>query len=228
MRIDNTNEIETLLNFPNEGGKGTFYRFALILRKKDYSPENPSPLVYKDGRREMCVRQWIVTNRGEALAAIPDMKSLADLTGGRIYLGLDRKRCLGALRAMRSSIDVALDQLADAGCPPNFGRLLNRMAMSAAAVAESSDHRGRRWLFDVDTTDKRVVREVEDVCVSVKGSQFKAPSESQMRFVRSQFWDSDVVVIEKPSAVDPKNLGGTAVLHMFHQKSEEDHENECA
>ena len=68
----------------------------------------------------------------------------------------------------------------------------------------------------------------EHVSVSVKGSQFKAPSESQMRFVRSQFWDSDVVVIEKPSAVDPKNIGGTAVLHMFHQKSEEDHENECA
>ena len=207
MRIDNTNEIEALLNFPNDGEKGTFYRFALILRKKDYSPENPSPLVYKDGRREMCVRQWIVTNRDEALAAIPDMKSLADLTGGRIYLGLDRKRCLGALRAMRSSIDVALDQLADAGCPPNFGRLLNRMAMSAAAVAEASDHRGRRWLFDVDTTDKRVVREVEDVCVS--GYVATLPTVNGYHVIAERTFNAKALVL--PENVDLKENAMTLI-----------------
>ena len=64
----------------------------------------------------------------------------------------------------------------------------------------------------------------EHVSVSVKGS-LKAPSESQMRFVRSLFWDSEAVVIEKPSTIDPKNLAGTAVLHLFHQKTEEEVDN---
>ena len=76
MLIDNTETIKSVLQFD---GSRYYYKFAVIARRKDY-PEAECSIINKEGRREVCVHQWMVSSMEEVeyRECTPDVRELYD------------------------------------------------------------------------------------------------------------------------------------------------------
>lgn len=87
MLVNNTETIKSVLQFD---GSRYYYKFAVIVRRKDY-PEGKCPIINKEGRREVCVHQWMVSSMEDYERLLPDMLRYVELFRARLYVTLDRK-----------------------------------------------------------------------------------------------------------------------------------------
>lgn len=159
MLIDNTETIKSVLQFD---GSRYYYKFAVIVRRKDY-PEAECPIISKEGRREVCVHQWMVSSMEDYERLLPDMLKYTELFKARLYVTLDRKDLYKTLvyadTILRDAINgIALGQK-DVSCK-SFSKLVN----SATSVKESSSKEGKCWLFDVDTKDEPTIQHILSAC----------------------------------------------------------------
>lgn len=148
MQVDNTQTIKKVLQFD---GSRYYYKFAVIVRKKDY-PEDECPVLNKEGRREVCVHQWLVSSMEDYGRLLPDMLHYTELFKARLYVALDRKDLYKTLIHMENVVRDTINSIA-LGQKNVSCKSVSKLVNSATSVKESSSKEGKCWLFDVDTQD---------------------------------------------------------------------------
>lgn len=155
--INNVEHVRSnLLDF----SKGGYYRFSLVIRKKDFNDENVFRKFIgssKDGSREVVVRQWLIDSVDRFDQTIDSMLFFANVCGGRLYLNTDNKNQYKTYAHIRDQTLQILDQYAYGG--EVSIRRINRLAHSASSVSETSG-KIKRWMFDVDTMERAVLNDL--------------------------------------------------------------------
>lgn len=167
------NNFEALLNSkilkfePN-----TYYKLACLVRQKDF-PESKSPWL-KEGRREMCAKQWLVQSKEEILELKDNMIQTCNLYNGRLYLCLDRRDLKKSWMRIRDRANQVIDTIAFSDKWEGQARQLNRLLNSVTSEEEVSCHQGKHYLLDCDTEDLNLIYEcVNKVPTHVNTTVFK-------------------------------------------------------
>lgn len=159
LLMDNTKVVKNVLKFE---GNRYYYKFAVIVRKKDYA-EGECPIANKEGRKEVCVHQWLVSSMEDYERLLPDMLHYAELFKARLYVTLDRKDLYKTLMYIDTVVRDALNSVA-LGQNNMSCKSLSKLVNSATSVKESNSKEGKCWLFDVDTKDENTLGCVKDIC----------------------------------------------------------------
>ena len=155
VRINNTNVIKKVLKFE---GNRYYYKFAVIVRQKDY-PENECPILNKEGRREVCVHQWLVQSLEDYERLLPDMLKYVELFQARLYITLDRKDLYKTLIYAQKIVTDAINSVV-LGQQNMSAKSVSKLTNSITSVSESNSKEGKCWLFDVDTKDFETLQNV--------------------------------------------------------------------
>lgn len=170
--VDNTNKLKDVMEFKN----GAYYKFVCLVRAKDYKENSDEQVLHCMEKQEILVKDWLVDTPERLAGTLPDMLKFTELFKCRLYMCTDRKSVLKTLKTMRDTVQNYLDPFLgnpNASCSV---RAVKKVASSASNMDESSDKGGRKWLFDVDTKDKEVLKMVEEYCGSSYESTFETKS----------------------------------------------------
>lgn len=170
--VDNTNKLKDVMEFKN----GAYYKFVCLVRAKDYKENSDEQVLHCMEKQEILVKDWLVDTPERLAGTLPDMLKFTELFKCRLYMCTDRKSVLKTLKTMRDNVQNYLDPFLgnpNASCSV---RAVKKVASSASNMDESSDKGGRKWLFDVDTKDKEVLKMVEEYCGSSYESTFETKS----------------------------------------------------
>lgn len=163
LTINNVQLIrDNVLFFSNDNKSRYYYKFVALVRAKDYQEHN-QPLSNKQGSREIVVHQWLVSSYEQFDKLIGDMLTFVRLFRCRLYVTTDRKDIVKTFVYAKNRLSEVVDNLA-LGQKDVSGRLLNKLVNSASSVDETSEHNGRRWMFDVDSKDRQILQQVIDSC----------------------------------------------------------------
>ena len=170
--VDNTSKLKDVMEFKN----GAYYKFVCLVRAKDYKENSDEQVLHCMEKQEILVKDWLVDTPERLAGTLPDMLKFTELFKCRLYMCTDRKSVLKTLKTMRDNVQNYLDPFLgnpNASCSV---RAVKKVASSASNMDESSDKGGRKWLFDVDTKDKEVLKMVEEYCGSSYESTFETKS----------------------------------------------------
>lgn len=92
------------------------------------------------------------------------MKTVVEMFKCRLYMTLDRKSTMKTLIAARDVINRQLDSYLGVKEPQVSVKMFNKLVPSVTQLAESSDRKCKRWMFDVDTKDVNVLNVVKKLC----------------------------------------------------------------
>ena len=172
LKVDNTSKLKDVMEFKN----GAYYKFVCLVRAKDYKENSDEQVLHCMEKQEILVKDWLVDTPERLAGTLPDMLKFTELFKCRLYMCTDRKSVLKTLKTMRDTVQNYLDPFLgnpNASCSV---RAVKKVASSASNMDESSDKGGRKWLFDVDTKDKEVLKMVEEYCGSSYESTFETKS----------------------------------------------------
>ena len=156
MLIDNTELARSFMRFDENEPSRYYYKFSVLVRRKDY-PDGSCPVLAREGSREACIRQWLVSSVENYDKTLPDMLTFMNLFHARLYMTADRKDLYKTLIQARNEINSLLDSAVLGQCNAS-SRNLNRLINSVTSISESSSRNGKCWLFDVDTKDEQIVQ----------------------------------------------------------------------
>lgn len=156
LYVNNTRLLNRFLFFQ----KDTYYKFAIIIRKKD----GKNTLSSNYDRREIIVKNYLISSKEELDMYLPDMIKLADFVGGRLYVTTDRKDIRKTLVNITKKCNDYLAQLVLGNQDNLSTRLIGKLTSSATSEAESSCKDDKKWLFDIDTKDNTVKNEIYKLC----------------------------------------------------------------
>ena len=171
--INNFNVIDNFLQFE----EGTFYKFELLVRNTDGHND-----LYQEGysktNKNIVIKSWYVDNKDYYEKIKHEMITMANLTGARIYITLDRKDNVklvqGVLHSFTDSICAMLK-----GQKPAIKNLSRTFASETSKEINSSS-KFRTIMFDIDTRDESIkniivnyiemehVNKAKEVCPRVK------------------------------------------------------------
>lgn len=154
--VNNTRLLDRFLFFQ----KDTYYKFVIIIRKKD----GKNTLSSNYDRREIIVKNYLISSKEELDMYLPDMIKLANFVGGRLYVTTDRKDTRKTLVNMTKKCNDYLAQLVLGNQDNLSTRLIGKLTSSATSEAESSCKHDKKWLFDIDTKDNDVKNEIYNLC----------------------------------------------------------------
>ena len=151
--IDNFNVIENFMQFE----KGTFYKFECLVRNTD-----GDNILYEQGysktNKNILVKSWYVDNKEYYDKIKQEMIKMCNLTGGRLYITLDRKN---NIKLVQELIHGLTDTLCDMIQGKEIGiKALSKMFASKTSVKETSDKKTKTIMFDVDTKDTRYLNAI--------------------------------------------------------------------
>lgn len=150
----------------------TYYKLACIVRQKDF-PNSKSPWL-KEGRREMCAKQWLVQSKEEILELKDNMIQTCKLYNGRLYLCLDRRDLKKSWMRVRDRANQIIDFIVFSDKWNGSAKQLNKLLNSVTSEEEISCHGGRRYLLDCDTNDLNLIYEcLSKVPINVNVTVFK-------------------------------------------------------
>lgn len=155
--IDNFLEIENFMTFK----EGSFYKFELLARNTDSDTNVVLLDPYTDGKpKNFNIKEWYVDSLEYYHKVKHEMKGLAELTGTRLYMVLDRKdkRKLG-INAIRSLIDITYEF-------PENSRKVFKVIDSESSKKEASEHDLRTVMWDVDIKESIIVEALDDYIIS--------------------------------------------------------------
>lgn len=161
--INNFNVIDSFLQFE----EGTFYKFEALVRNTDGN--NP---LYTEGcaniNKNILIKSWYVDTKEYYEKIKHEMITLADLTGARLYVTLDRK---DNVKLVNSLLHILADTLVGIvnGQKPSI-KSISKFITSETSKVENSSKSLRTVMFDVDTKDIGVKQLVEGYIKS-KGQQ---------------------------------------------------------
>lgn len=159
LLVDNTEVVKKVLKFE---GSRYYYKFAVIVRKKDYE-EGACSVLNKEGRREVCVHQWLISSIEDYERLLPDMLHYAELFKARLYVTLDRKDLYKTLMYIDTIVRDALNS-AVLGQNNVSCKSLSKLTNSATSVKESNSKEEKTWMIDVDTKNVSVISCVKRIC----------------------------------------------------------------
>ena len=109
FEIDNSLKLVDLVSFK----PGTFYKFFLVIRKKDGSPIADYLTTTK---KEKIIKYWIIESKEAFDKYFPEMNFFCQtFPGSRLYLVLDRKDTNKSLRRLWDRFIEELDCCVDGG-----------------------------------------------------------------------------------------------------------------
>lgn len=168
LLIDNTDKLKAIMEF---NPSLSYYKFVCLIRKKDYK-DKEMPLSNKE-KQEILVKQWLVDSQESLDKQLPDMLKMTDVFKCRLYMCLDRKSTMKTLVQMRNQINNYLDPFLGNDNPSCSVKAINKVAISASSISESSDKEFRRWLYDCDSLSPSLEEYVRDDCGQFYLATFK-------------------------------------------------------
>ena len=169
--VDNTAKLKNVMNFK----QGSYYKFVALVRAKDYKNSSEQVLTSME-KQEILVKDWMVDSQEMLDKTLPDMLTFTNMFKCRLYMCTDRKSIVKTLKTMRDTVQKYLDPFIGNSNADCSVQALKKICSSATNKDESSDSDGRKWLFDVDTKDKEVLKMVEEYCGSSYESTFETKS----------------------------------------------------
>lgn len=161
MLVDNTSKLKKVMVF---NPQKSYYKFVALIRAKDYRDGAEKPVLTNIEKQEVFVRQWLVDSEEVLERCLPDMLAITELFKCRLYMTTDRKSTVKTMMYARNKLNECLDHFVMSSNASVSVRMLNKLIPSASQVSESSDGE-KRWMFDVDTKDENVLKEVQEkVC----------------------------------------------------------------
>ena len=143
--VNNFTEVENYMKFE----KGTFYKFAIIVRNKD----GRTPLIVKNAPSgETTIKQWYVNTADYYFSrAKQEMTALADATRGRLYMCIERKSTYKMfLLLLDKIVEIIKEALTDTNSTP---KRLNKIINRITSESKCSDKNYKTWMYDIDNED---------------------------------------------------------------------------
>lgn len=161
MLVDNTSKLKKVMVF---NPQKSYYKFVALIRAKDYRDGTEKPVLTNTEKQEVFVRQWLVDSEESLDKCLPDMLAITEMFKCRLYMTTDRKSTVKTMMYARNKLTECLDHFVMSQNATISVRMLNKLIPSASQVVESSDNE-KRWMFDVDTKNKYVLKFVQEkVC----------------------------------------------------------------
>ena len=151
--IDNFEQIEQFMEFE----EGTFYKFELLVRNTDGENEL-FPERSSNTNRNILIKSWYVDNFEYYKKIKHEMITLANLTGARLYMTLDRKDNVKLVQSLIHSFTDTLCAICK-GQKPSIKNISKTFASETSKV-ENSSKTTKTLMWDVDTDDDRVMKSV--------------------------------------------------------------------
>ena len=153
--IDNFHVIDNFLQFEFDGG--SFYKFELLVRNTD--GENS---LYKEGysntNKNILIKSWCVDSESYYERIKHEMITLANMTGARLYVTLDRKDNKKLVQSIaRRFFDLSM-AIVEGSKPAIKG--ISKAFASETSKVENSSKGTKTLMWDVDTTDEIIVNAV--------------------------------------------------------------------
>lgn len=148
--IDNFKEIEKFLDFE----EGYFYKFECLVRNTD----GENSLYYEgmsNSNKNLLIKNWYVDTKEYYQKIKHEMMTLCDMTGGRLYLTLDRKSNKKLLQELLKGINNKYIDYTN-GCKTSI-KSITKLFSSKTSVKEVSDKEHKTIMFDIDTKDNVVL-----------------------------------------------------------------------
>ena len=153
MLVDNRRLIRSMLEeiLPKEEVGDGFFKFEALVRTKD-DPEN---VFIQQHKGSFLVHSWVVKTLSQYDKYIDEMVKLCDLTGARLYVNLDQKSTEKLVIDLADSSMSLIKQMLRNNqiSTKNTFNLLN----SITSRNTTSIHDTRKYLFDVDSKDVKVL-----------------------------------------------------------------------
>lgn len=151
--IDNFDTIEQFMKFE----PGTFYKFESLVRNTDGKND-----LFEEGESEtnknILIKSWYVDNQKYYERIKPQMIKMAELTGARIYITLDKK---SNAKLVQELLHRCTDYLCEMLQGKEIGiKTLSKMFASCTSVDTTSAKHGRTIMFDVDTSNRILLEEL--------------------------------------------------------------------
>lgn len=144
--IDNFDVIDSFLMFR----EGYFYKFEALLRNTD----GYNPLLYQgisNSNKNILIKNWYIDSEEYYEKMKPQMKTLCDMTGARLYVTLDRKEIN---RLIECIYDKSSEMLKGLVHNVSYGtKKINKIISSCSSIIECSDKASKTLMFDIDTKD---------------------------------------------------------------------------
>lgn len=161
LLVNNTNKLKKVMVF---NPKKSYYKFVALIRAKDYKNSEDKPVLMNTEKQEVFVKQWLVDSEELLDKCLPDMLAVTEMFKCRLYMTTDRKSTVKTMMYARNKLNECLDHFVMSENASVSVRMLNKLIPSASLVSESSDSE-KRWMFDVDTKNKYVLKFVQEkVC----------------------------------------------------------------
>ena len=139
--------------------EGTFYKFELLIRNTDGGND-----LYQEGysktNKNILIKSWYVDNKDYYEKIKHEMITMANLTGARLYITLDRKDNVKLVQGLLHSYTDSLCAIVK-GQKPAIKNLSKTFA-SETSKEENSSPKFRTIMFDVDTKDEIIKDAVID------------------------------------------------------------------
>lgn len=150
MPINNFSVIDQFLEFE----QGTFYKFELLVRNTDGS----NPLFqegYSNKNKNTLIKSWYIDSQEYYSRMKHEMITLADLTGARLYVTLDKKDNVKLVQSLVHNFTNTLVGITN-GQTPSIKSISKNLASETSKV-ENSRKSSKTIMFDVDTKDIKVL-----------------------------------------------------------------------
>lgn len=152
MIIDNFDVIDKFLQFE----KGYFYKFECLIRNTD-GQNSLYEQGYSKVNKNILIKSWYVDNSVYYEKIKTQMKSLCDLTGGRLYVTLDRKSTLKLIQQIIMSLTQFLYDKIEIKDLDLDMKTISKMLASKSSIKETSDKSHRTIMFDIDCKDQSIL-----------------------------------------------------------------------
>ena len=153
--IDNFEQIENFMQFK----EGTFYKFELLVRNTDGENEL-FPERCSNTNRNILIKSWYVDNFEYYKKIKHEMVTMANLTGARLYMTLDRKDNVKLVQNLIHSFTDTLCAICN-GQKPSIKNIAKTFASETSKV-ENSSKTTKTLMWDVDTKQPEIVNHVHE------------------------------------------------------------------
>jgi hypothetical protein len=189
--IDNFHVIDSFLHFE----EGSFYKFELLVRNTD--GEND---LYEEGysktNKNILIKSWYVDSEAYYEKVKHEMITLANITGARLYVTLDRKDNRKLVQSIaRRFFDLSMAIVE--GSKPAIKGIAKAFASETSKVENSCKDK-RTLMFDIDTKEGIALEAV--ICYIINKGEIPCVLETKKgyhvfcyRKFDSSNWEQDVV-----------------------------------
>lgn len=152
--INNFDTIDKFLNFED----GYFYKFEALVRNTD-GENSLFEKGYSNTNKNILIKNWYVDNKEYYERSKKEMIELCNMTGARLYVTLDRKEKKKLLIQMFNTVSKILTNYI-CGDIPSL-KSITKLLASCSSVIETSEHKSRTIMFDVDTKNEDILEIVK-------------------------------------------------------------------